>query len=95
MKRQRLRGLLLGAVLLGSIGWLQYSGVRTILDLHTALSEEARIDAQIQTVQEENRKIEAEIDRLENDDLALEEKVREKLLYTREGEVLERMPGKK
>lgn len=94
-KVRRVRAILMGALFVGFLIWVQQSGLRTVLDLRAAWRAEADLERQVAALKADNARLESEIEELEQNGRRVEEIARGKLGLAREGEIVIRIPEKR
>lgn len=85
--RRRL-GTALGAVLVIVMGYYVVVGQNGVTAYHMKKVENRNLAQQIEQLKAENAALKAHVDRLQNDPDAIEHEAREKLHYSRPGEVI-------
>ena len=76
-------------------GWFQVSGYRTFHKLREVWRQEAELEAQVEDLKGRNAELEQEIDELAPGGPGIERRAREDLGWSREDEVVIRIPEKK
>lgn len=75
-------------------GWFHTFGYQTFYDLRAAWREEAELEVQIEELQQQNTALEQEIEDLGPGGPGIEKKAREDLGWSKENEVIIRIPEK-